>query len=69
MVLHSLFVLSLSRTKLTVFYINTIFRIYDQGHEVVGVDGAEQPILEFFQEQRLAFKKGKERGLEYYEVG
>lgn len=44
------------------------FRIYDQGHEVVGLDGVEKPILEFFQEQGLNFSKGNEGGFQFYVV-
>nr|CAH0099717.1 unnamed protein product [Daphnia galeata] len=40
--------------------------IYDQGHEVVGLDGVEKPILEFFQEQGLNFSKGNEGGFQFY---
>lgn len=39
--------------------------MYDQGHEVVGLDGVEKPILEFFQEQGLAYIKGND-GLPYF---
>ncbi|XP_046635646.1 probable thiopurine S-methyltransferase isoform X3 [Daphnia pulicaria] len=40
--------------------------LYDLGHEVVGVDGVEKPILEFFKEQGVTYTKGDEGGLPYY---
>lgn len=43
-------------------------RIYDQGHEVVGLDGVEKPILEFFQEQGLTYTKGSEGAIQFYIV-
>lgn len=33
------------------------WRIYDEGHEVIGVDGVEKPILDFFKEQSLEYVK------------
>ncbi len=41
-------------------------RIYDQGHEVVGLDGVEKPILEFFQEQGIAYTTGNDGGLKFF---
>ena len=44
-------------------------RIADQGHEVVGLEEVEQPILEFFKDQQLDYTKGYTKdGLEYFEV-
>ncbi|KAI9565668.1 hypothetical protein GHT06_009460 [Daphnia sinensis] len=40
--------------------------IYDQGHEVVGLDGVEKPILEFFQEQGLTYTKGSNGAMQFY---
>ncbi|EFX78966.1 hypothetical protein DAPPUDRAFT_304984 [Daphnia pulex] len=40
--------------------------IYDRGHEVVGLDGVEKPILEFFKEQGLAYTKGNEGGFPFF---
>ncbi|EFX78967.1 hypothetical protein DAPPUDRAFT_319878 [Daphnia pulex] len=42
--------------------------LYDLGHEVVGSDGVEKPILEFFKEQGLIYTKGNEGGLPFYAV-
>ncbi|XP_046635657.1 probable thiopurine S-methyltransferase [Daphnia pulicaria] len=42
--------------------------IYDQGHEVVGLDGVEKPIFEIFKEQGTqgTTLKGNEGGLPFY---
>lgn len=40
--------------------------MYEQGHHVVGVEGVEQPILEFFAEQGLSFLKKEEADLTVY---
>ena len=47
-------------------YYCLVKRIYDQGHEVVGLDGVEKPILEFFQEQNLAYNKGQDGNLKFF---
>ncbi|XP_071499595.1 probable thiopurine S-methyltransferase [Diadema antillarum] len=36
----------------------------DQGHEVVGVEGIDQPVTEFFQEQKLSYTKSDIHGVE-----
>ena len=46
-----------------------IYRIYDQGHSVVGIEGVEEPITDFFKEQGLSYKKVElKEGLASYSV-
>jgi len=47
---------------------NTL-RIYEQGHSVVGVEGVAEPIIDFFNEQGLNYKKIEiKEGLASYSV-
>ena len=48
------------------FYIDA--RLYDLGHKVLGVDGSEQPIMEFFADQGLKYKKEMCSGVPCYVV-
>lgn len=49
-------------------HLNIWIRMYDQGHFVLGVEGVEQPILEFFQELNLKYNKKEEGSLSVYSV-
>lgn len=47
---------------------HVVRRMYDQGHSVVGVEGVEEPIVDFFQEHSLPHVKGLESGIPFYAV-
>ena len=45
-----------------------LFRIYDQGHSVVGLDGVVGPVKDFFQEHNLEYKEDVKDGLVRFSV-
>ena len=50
------------------FQLVFVVRLYDQGHLVVGLDGIEGPVLDFFQEQDLEYRREEMDNLIRYSV-
>ena len=45
-----------------------VFRLYELGYQVVGVEGFETPILEFFDENGLKYEKETQGNVVCYSV-
>ena len=49
--------------------LNRSYRLYNKGHTVIGIEGVEKAIVDFFTENNLAFTKSVTEAGNLFQVG